>query len=84
MKKLFMIQAALNNLVASGKATIHEMEWRIRVGDHSTLFIDCGDENFEYRFLYSADSEETWGKKEVLETVSELKDLMAEVDDDEI
>ena len=79
MQKLFMLQTALNNLVASGKAETYGMGWKIIVDECNILFIDCLDEGFEYQFLYSdEDAVETGGKHEKLESVSELKELIAE------
>lgn len=75
MAKLFMIQTALQNLTVSGEAEVQGAGWRILLVNENILFVDCGDEGFTYQVYYADDG--AWSVVEPLESVSELKELMA-------
>ena len=76
MAKLFMLQTALQNLVISEEAEALGTGWQIALGNDNILFVDCGDEGFTYQVYYAAE-DQTWSKVELLETVTELKELIA-------
>ena len=82
MQKLFMIQIALANLAASGGAEIVGMNWQIELGSGNTLFIEPSDEGFTYQIFHVAteDSKEYFSDHEELTCVSQLQDLINEVD----
>lgn len=93
-----MIEVALANLVASGEAEIVGMNWQIELGSGNTLFIEPSDEGFVYQILheesevykeYEGDPEalltisKYFTDREALNCVSQLQDLINEVDEDE-
>jgi hypothetical protein len=96
MQKLFMLNIALANLVASGEAEIVGMNWQIELGSGNTLFIEPSDEGFVYQILHEESEvyKEYEGDPEALQTiskyftdreelicVSQLQDLINEVVD---
>ena len=81
-RKLQMMLIALANLVASGSAEIVGMNWQIELGSGNTLFIEPSDEGFVYQILHLETEEyaEHFGDREALTSVSQLQDLINEVD----
>jgi hypothetical protein len=80
-----MIEIALANLVASESAEIVGMSWQIELSSGNTLFIEPSDEGFVYQVLYKAtdepeNSQEYFSDREELTCVSQLQDLINEVD----
>ena len=87
MQKLFMLQIALANLAASGGAEIVGMNWQIELDSGNTLFIEPNDEGFVYQILHSTakdteepENSEYFSDREELTCVSQLQDLINEVD----
>jgi len=87
-RKIYMLQIALANLAASGGAEIVGMNWQIELGSGNTLFIEPSDEGFVYQILHSTandieepeNSQEYFSDREELTCVSQLQDLINEVD----
>jgi hypothetical protein len=83
-----MLQIALANLVASESAEIVGMNWQVVLGSGNTLFIEPSDEGFVYQILHSTakdveepeNSKEYFSDREELNCVSQLQDLINEVD----
>ncbi len=75
MAKLFMLQTALQNLVISGDAEVLGTGWKIILDNENILYVDCGDDGFTYQVHYAEG--EAWSAVELLETVTELKELIA-------
>ena len=71
-----MLQTALQNLVITEEAEALGTGWKITLNNDNILFVDCGDEGFTYKVYYAAE-DQTWSEEEVLETVTELKELIA-------
>jgi hypothetical protein len=94
MQKIYMLQIALANLVASESAEIVGMNWQIELSSGNTLFIEPSDEGFVYQVLheelevyeeYEGDPEalvttsKYFTNREELTCVSQLQDLIIEV-----
>lgn len=75
MAKLFMIQTALHNLTQEGTAEVVGTGWSFSLDEGNRLFVDCGDEGFTYQFYYL--ETDSFSEIEALESVSELKELLA-------
>lgn len=84
MQKLLMLQIALANLVASGGAEIVGMNWQIFRGKN-ILFVEPSDDGFLFNWLNLAtdESPEHFTELAPLTSVSQLQNLINEVDEDE-
>ncbi len=75
-----MLQIALANLVASESAEIVGMDWQIELGSGNILWVEPSDEGFVYQIRYVSDDKEYYGDRKELTCVSQLQDLINEVD----
>ena len=75
MKKLFMLQTALQNLSLEGTAEVNGTGWKFVLSNDDFLYVDCGDEGFTYQ-VYEVEND-FFSNVEELENVSELKELLA-------
>lgn len=90
MNKLLMLQIALANLVASEDARIVGMNWQIALESGDILFVEPSDEGFVSQIFHPENPyrvppiyKEYYEDRQALISVSQLQNLINEVDEDE-